>query len=300
MAKYTKKWLIVAGCLILTGCMFLGGVMTMLKWDFSKLSTFQYETNAYTIGESFQDISLSTDTAHITFVPSQNGECSVVCYEQENATHFVGVENGALVIRLTDTRKWYEHIGINFTSPKITVTLPQEEYGMLSVIASTGSLTIPENFGFKSMDISVRTGNVTNYASASGTMKITASTGNIQLKNISAETVDLSVSTGDIKMHDVKCVKVISKGTTGTLTMKNVVASDSFTLERSTGDIKMEACDASEISAKARTGDIRGSLLSPKVFFATTSTGDVTVPNTATGGKCELSTTTGDIHITIN
>ena len=48
-----KKAMIFAVILIIAGCMILGGVMTMLNWDFSKLSTVQYETNVYEITPFF-------------------------------------------------------------------------------------------------------------------------------------------------------------------------------------------------------------------------------------------------------
>ncbi len=52
----TKIWLIVAVALILVGLIIFAGVMTMLKWDFSKLSTEKYVTNEYTVREKFEKI----------------------------------------------------------------------------------------------------------------------------------------------------------------------------------------------------------------------------------------------------
>lgn len=299
MSNRTKMWLVIAACLIVVGCIIFGGVMTMLKWDFTKLSTFKYETNTYTVTESFRDISLTTDTARITFIPSENGECTIVCNEKENAKHFVGVENNTLVIKLVDNRKWYEHIGIDFTSPKITVTLPQGAYGALFLKSSTGKITIPKDFQFGSMDVSVSTGDITNYASVLEDVKIRTSTGDLTLENISARDVTLSVTTGKVNISNVKCRNLTSKGSTGKLIMQNVIAAENFSLKRTTGDIRLEGCDAAEIFAKASTGDIRGTLLSPKTFIASASTGDITVPESMTGGKCELHTTTGNIHITV-
>jgi hypothetical protein len=40
-------------------------------------------------------------------------------------------------------------------------------------------------------------------------------------------------------------------------------------------------------------------LLSDKVFVTKATTGDISVPNTTTGGKCEIKVTTGDIKIEI-
>ena len=50
---------------------------------------------------------------------------------------------------------------------------------------------------------------------------------------------------------------------------------------------------------KTDTGKVVGSLLSEKVFIAETSTGKVSVPKTTTGGKCEITTSTGDIKIEV-
>ena len=55
----------------------------------------------------------------------------------------------------------------------------------------------------------------------------------------------------------------------------------------------------SSIDVYVSTGDVTGTLLSDKIFFAETTTGDVSVPKLTSGGKCEISTTAGDIEISI-
>ena len=50
---------------------------------------------------------------------------------------------------------------------------------------------------------------------------------------------------------------------------------------------------------EASTGDIKGSFLTNKIFIAKTNTGDIEVPKTSAGGRCELSTNTGDIKVRI-
>ena len=76
MRRTTKIWLVLLGCILFVG------VMTALKWDFSKLSTVKYETNTHEISEPFGDISLTTDTADIMFALSGDGKCRVECYSQ--------------------------------------------------------------------------------------------------------------------------------------------------------------------------------------------------------------------------
>jgi DUF4097 and DUF4098 domain-containing protein YvlB len=319
MSKTTKIWLIAAVLAIMIGIIIFVGAMTMLRWDFTKLSTNNYITKNYEITEDFSSVSVITDTSDVTFVASENNKCTVECREQTNMPHSVAVKDGTLVIEATDSRKWYEYIGINFGSPKITVYLPEGEYGALSVKSDTGAVEIPDDFKFKSIDVSVSTGNVKCYASAAEAIKIAATTGKISVENISAGTLELSVSTGNVNVSgvtckgdvkvgvstgktyltDVVCQSAISSGSTGDILLKNVIAAEKFSIKRSTGDVKFNGCDASEIYVKTDTGDVSGTLLSDKVFITETDTGSINVPNSITGGRCEITTDTGDIKIDV-
>lgn len=320
MSKRTKIWLMTATSLVVIGCIILAGVMTVLQWDFTKLSTVKYETNRYGIYENYENISIVTDTADIVFVPSENANTSVVCYEQKHEKHSVAVKDGTLVIEIVDTRKWYEWIGISIESPKITVYIPQGEYGALSVKAGTGNVEMPENFKFERIDVSVSTGAVKCMASASEEIKITTTTGDIRVENAFADSLDLSVSTGEViaksitcagdvkinvstgcaKLADVTCKNMTSNGRTGDISLKNVIAAGQFLIERSTGDVKFDGCDASGIFVKTSTGSVNGSLLSDKVFITQTRTGSIDVPKTVSGGRCEITTDTGSIKITVD
>ena len=319
MSTRTKVWLIIAGTLVLLGGILFAGVMSTLGWDFTKLSTEKFETNTYEISEAFDAISMDTDTADIVFAASDDGICKVVCYEQEYAKHSAVVEDDTLIIRVADKREWYQYIGINFSTPQITVYLPKTEYNNLLIDGDTSDVEIPNDFMFKNVDISLSTGDVEFCASASEMIKIKTSTGDICVENISAGSLDLSVSTGkvtvtgvdcgDVKinvstgktnMTDIRCKNLLSSGDTGDISLKNVIATEKFSIERSTGDVKLEKSDAAEIYIETDTGDVTGTLLTEKVFIAETDTGRVDVPKTTTGGKCEIETDTGNIIISIS
>lgn len=319
MSRQTITWLIIAASFLLIGCIILGGAMTVLNWDFSKLSTTKFETNEYIIQEEYHHILVTTNTADITFVPSENEACSVVCFEQENLKHTAAVKNGTLEIRVNDTRKWYDHIGFHFRAPKITVYLPNSQYGTLTVKASTGNVDIPKDFQFESIDITQSTGAVRNYACASAHIKIKTTTGDICVADLSAVSLDLSVSTGkvtvsnvqcqeDVKLQvstgkaaitDLTCQNLSSSGDTGSITLSNVIAKESFSIIRSTGSVKLDSCDAATLFIKTNTGNVTGTLLSDKVFLTQTDTGSIHVPHTTAGGKCEIITDTGNIKIEI-
>lgn len=319
MKKATKGWLIAAVSLVLVGAVLFAVVMTALHWDFNRLSTRKYETTTHAITEDFAHISVTADTADIQFAPSEDDGVSVVCYEDVDFRHTVAVEGDTLVVRPTRSQKWYQHIGIGFASPTITVYLPEGAYGDLTVRASTASVEIGIYFTFDNMDVSVSTGDVTNFASVVGSAKMRTTTGHIYAKSCNAGSLDFSVSTGDVQMKNittgalnvkvttgkttayrVQCSHLTSDGSTGDLFLREVIAKDSFTITRSTGDITMEECDAGSMKITTDTGDVLGTLLTPKVFVAHTDTGHVTLPHIRPeGGSCEITTDTGNIYITL-
>lgn len=319
MSKSARIWLIAAALVILLGGVVFVGAMTKLDWDFTKLSTQKYETNSYGITEQFDDISIKASTADIEFLPSDDGEVKIVCYEQEKIKHSVTVSDGTLIIEAVDTRKWFDHIGINFSSAKISVYLPGGEYGKLIVKSSTSDLKVPENFSFEGIDTTLSTGDVKISASAVGAVKLKTTTGDICAEGISAGSLDISVSTGRVtatdiicsgdirlevstgkaKLKNITCQNLFSDGDTGDITLEGVIASGKFDIERDTGDVTFERSDAAEIFVETDTGDVRGTLCSPKVFIVETDTGKKSVPSSTTGGRCEISTDTGDIVISI-
>ena len=95
MDKNTNTWLLIAALLILIGSVLFAAAMTANHWDFTKLSTVDYETNTY-VFEEVRDISIETETADVLFLPSEDGACKVLCYEPTEAKHTVEVKDGKL------------------------------------------------------------------------------------------------------------------------------------------------------------------------------------------------------------
>ncbi len=320
MKNKTKIWIITGLSLILIGCIIFAGVMSVLKWDFKGINTTKYETNTYDISEEFENISISTNTADILFILSDNGKCKVECIEEAKTKHTVLVQENTLNININDTRKWYDYISFfSFGTPKITVYLPLDKYALLTVNASTGDIEIPKEFTFDNIDIKSSTGDVNCNASTVNDLKIKLSTGHINVEDITVGNMNLitstgsmnikkvdcvgkietRVSTGKTNLIDIKCESLLSKGSTGDMKLSNVIATKDFNVTRSTGNIKLDKCDAGDIFIKTDTGDVRGTLLTNKIFITETDTGDVSVPKTITGGKCEITTDTGDINFKV-
>lgn len=280
MKTATKFWLITATVLLIVGTTMLTVLILKYNWDFDKLSAKKFETNSYNINDEFNNISINTNDADITFALAKDGKCKVECYEETKAKHSVEVREDTLFVNICNEKAWYDYIGIYFKSAKITVYLPETEYSSFVIKGMTSDVCI-ENIGMESLNISVSTGDVT----ASDI--------------ICGGDITVGVSTGDLHLTNIVCKNVISQGSTGDILLKNVIASEKFSLKRSTGDIEFDGSDAAEIFAKTTTGDVTGSLLSEKVFTAQTGTGTVKVPKSTNGGKCEINASTGDIKIKI-
>ena len=124
-------------------------------------------------------------------------------------------------------------------------------------------------------------------------------TGNIRIKSINANKLDLSTDTGNLKIVNIKCKNLFSTSDTGNILLENVIAEEKFKIETDSGNVKFKDSDASDIFVKTDTGNVTGNLLTDKVIFAESETGDIDVPKVMADEKCEIITETGDIKITI-
>ena len=315
----TKTGLLGAAFLVVLGLLVFAAAMTACGWDLTRLSTVAYTVNTHEIDEPFADIAVHAGTADVTFAPSADGGCRVVCQEPTDRTHVVTVRDGALTVTVQDTRKWYDFIGIDWGRSTVTVYLPQTVYGALSVRTSTGDITLPQDFTFDSVELTASTGDILCQASAEGAVRLKAGTGDVCAENLTAAGLELSVSTGGVKadgvvcagdvqvktstgkaeLTDVQCQNLLTEGGTGDIRLQNVLAAERIFAERSTGSVTFDGCDAAEISVKTDTGDVTGTLLTGKNFVIETDTGKIDVPENADGGLCTVTTDTGDIHLKI-
>ena len=300
MSRTAKIWLIIAGiCVILGPALIIGA--TAATGGGNLFNAQKYETVTHEIGSTFDQIAVDTDITDVTIATANEKQCRVECSEPEKMKHTAEVENGTLVIRSSDSRQWYEHL-FSFAShsPKVVIYLPQSAYASLQIDTHTGDVTIPSGFTFDTLTVNNNTGDVECSASVTKTLTVKEDTGDISLSCPNAGELDITASTGDIDVTSAKVKGTVSvKSSTGDITLTDTVAEKKFQIESSTGDVGFKGCDAADIKVKTSTGDVTGTLLSDKIFVTDTSTGDVKVPQTSSGDRCEISTSTGDILIQI-
>ncbi len=245
---------------IIVGAVICGVCVMSMGFDLSGLRYGTYKNVQYDAEGVFKNIRIVGKTEDVIFRPSEDGNCSVICYEEEKSPHSVSVIDDTLVINTVSERNWLEFFAFWGDDPKITVCLPEVSYEGLNIILNTGDTVVPADFSFT--DISIR-----------------SDTGDIKCHASKADNVSLAVETGDVEI--------------------STLVKDDLSVSTSTGDVRLNSCDASTIYIKTKTGDVSGTILSDKSFEAGSETGDVHVPDTS-GGKCSISTATGDIDIKIS
>lgn len=271
------------------------------------------------ISGDFDNIFIDVTNADVSFEVAGDGK-SGISYESPEGIEFSAkVENGNLLIEENDTRRWYEHISIYSRPTKITVFLPADEYGDLTADVTTGDVRVANGLKFGNVDISITTGDVKISATVGDFIKVDSTTGDVEISNATAKNIDistgsggvvlsdlevegeikLSTNTGDVNVMKVNCKKLTSTGTTGDITLEETIATETIFIKLTTGDVHFVRSDSENIYVNCGTGDVRGSLLTKKIFLTDTTTGSIDVPKTAEGGRCEIITTTGDIKITV-
>ncbi|MBQ2892748.1 MAG: DUF4097 family beta strand repeat protein [Oscillospiraceae bacterium] len=294
-----KTWLIIAAVIILVGAALFTAMLAKSNWDFANLSTAEFQTETYTSQSPITNISIDSTTADITFCLSETDSVKVVCYEMEKAPHNVRFDEGNLTIEEDDQRKWYDHIGINFSTPKITVYLPKSECGTLEIDLTTGDVSIPSDFTFESITVKGTTCDATVNASVIDSLTVKTTTGDVNISNAEFGTVSLLATTGDMTLTNVKSKIIYTSGSTGDICLENVIVEKNLNITRTTGDVRFKDSDAGSILIQLTTGDVTGNLLTGKIFSVKTGTGKISIPENTPGSTCVITTGTGDIRISV-
>ncbi len=319
MRTTIKKAIMVAGIMIVVGLVLSVGAMAVKDFKFTEMNTVSFVTNAYTIDEEFLNISINGEECDVMLLPSEDESCKVVCYENDKVYHSVEVKDDTLTIERHDNRKWYEHIGVYWENMKITVYLPEKEYKSLYAKNQSGDITIPEQFSFDSADVQTTSGDINFTALVKGELStkttsgdvyvgettpsklsVQSKSGELTIKDVTVQdNITFSATSGDVELSGIKCKSITGSTTSGVVDCSDVITSENIRIECSSGDVSLYKCDAASLWLQTSSGNVSGTFLTEKIFLTDTSSGDIDVPHSASGGKCEVTTTSGDIECDI-
>ena len=187
---------------------------------YSLARPYELETHEYEIKENFKDIKITTDTADIQFILSENPSSFIVCEEEKNANHSVTVKENTLRIEVDDNKKWYEYLDINFCTPKITVYLGKSVYGNISLETDTGNILLDNII-------------------ATGKLTIETDTGNVKFEACDASEVIIETDTGNVTGSFLTDKVVFAESDTGKIDIPKVIADEKCEIITDTGNIKI-------------------------------------------------------------
>lgn len=322
MKAAKKKALRFAIVCVAAGLLIGFVALAALDFNFFEMGTMDPVTNTYTVTDSFTNIKVWGAECDVRLIPSEDGTCTVLCNETDRITHTVAVKNGTLTIERTDDRRWYEHIGFTWSywgSMEVVVYLPERAYGDLDVRTLSGKADIPSDFSFDSAKVDGTSGDVHFMAAVEGELRLKTVSGDIQAGGMNPETLTATSTSGDITLDSITvraaficktvsgdqrisslaCQNATVGSTSGNVFASDLIASEHIRMEAVSGSLNLARCDADTLWLKTVSGDVTGSLRTEKAFVTHTTSGTVRVPDSISGGTCEVKTVSGGIRFDI-
>lgn len=321
-------FLTAAAILMAIGLVIIWGTLIFSRFDIPAL-VFDYNLSALVsdsddtksqnrlYDSEFNNLEIEAEGADITIAQYNGADVKVESSYGKNNRLSTEIKNGTMKIIAARGRRRNGFLSLFSKSFSVKVYLPSKAYKDMTIVTTEGDIRVGEGLTVSSSDITTRTGDVRFAASVDGLLRIKTTTGDIRLDGVKTEKTEIKVTTGDIVIDGLKCAGEVSaavitgdvrttdmicrsfvtSGTTGDVRLTDTVATGSFDIKRTTGDVRFENCDAGEITVRTSTGDVNGTLRSGKSFITHTSVGSVSVPESSDGGKCEITTSIGDIDI---
>ena len=274
---YTGLGLILLG--IVVG--FVG--FAMLGFNPKKLGNTKIEHKTFTSSDEFDSIVIKSEVSDVKIKRSEDGKFRVDYDRISKMRTTVVIEDGVLKITEKDNRRWYDYIltfnFVSFNNSDIVVYLPEKQYREVNVSVDTGSIKLYS-------------------VPVDGNIALKTDTGSIDVYNLSCDSISAETDTGSIDLEAVRVWNGVKLSTdTGSIDIIDTIADGDLNARTDTGSVKLKDIDANSITVKTDTGSIKGTILTEKIIFAKSDTGSVNVPESLTGGKCNLTTDTGSIKI---
>ena len=242
-------------------------------------------------------------------------EKSITVYLNESEYSLLFIDSSTGDISISEGFK-FDSVEISLSTGDVSCLSSAEN--VIKIKGSTGSVNL-KNASANAIEVSVSTGDVSLSGIDCTKLNLKATSGKIHLSDVNAEKVNVETSTGDItassvsasndislslttgkiKLNDLSCANLCAVADTGDIKLTSVISSNNISITTDTGDVTLEECDGSQIHVKTDTGSVKGTLLTPKQFITKTSTGKIKVPDFESGGVCKITTSTGNIEISV-
>lgn len=297
MNKLIKITIITAICLVVAGSVLFLIAAISLGFNFRNANGSAEKT--FTVSETFINVNYNSDEYDVWFLPSTDGTVKVQAFEFENNEFKVEVEDGTLKIGRDDQRKWYERMQPFNYDYNISVYLPIGEYGELTAKTLSADVNLSKDLSFTYVSIDTLSGDVSGTVNCKGKVGIETASGDVELFGLDGSALTVNTTSGDIDVDNSVLENMAVRSASGELSLENVTAT-TFDFHTVSGDIELEKCDAQTVKIETTSGGVDCNFLTGKIYNVKTTSGRTRLPQSdASGGTCDVKTTSGDIEIRI-
>ncbi len=312
MIKLLKTLLIIFIILVITAIAGFIALMVASDWN---LENFKYVEKEYQVEENFESIKLDLKASDVVIRPSNDEKCKVVSFENNIYSHSIEVINNELVVGCN----YKSALFFSYKDTTITIYLPEKAYKTFNLTTTSGDVKV-ENLNVDDISINVSSGDVevnnvecNNISTAGesgdvelqnlkvgGDVSVVRDSGDVEFSNASCSgRVDVSTDSGDVGVENLVSEGFKAECDSGAVELESVLVNGDLNVKVESGDVEFSRIDALSLDITTTSGDVKGSLLSDKIFAVRSSSGDVDVPQTTTGGVCKITVRSGDVVITI-
>ncbi|MBR4896712.1 MAG: DUF4097 family beta strand repeat protein [Clostridia bacterium] len=221
-------------------------------------------------------------------------------------------EDGHLVVRESDQRKWYQKIGIFSPKPgKIEVRLADAVYPELILDTKNGDLNVeapPRTVSFETIGTETVNGDTNIHIavdfvvakSVNGDLIFTIGHGSDPITSLGQTAAVFGMTTnGNIIDVSTATHKSLTSGSGKIHTSGAFTGMAKLYVKTTNGDIELDRIYGQDIQVETVNGDVTASLWKPMNCQATSLHGDIHVPAETGEYPFTVSTTNGDITVTL-
>lgn len=304
-----RKSVVIGGLIFFIGCIMFSITMSVLKWDFTKLSNRPpFEEKTMVVENNNQNITVESHNIAISVVPSQDDKIRFIYSEREKELYeFDNSDN--ITVKKIYNYKWYEYISVmDFHSEEpFTIQLPVKFTGKLNLTTNNAKIEI-RDVSMQNIIATTSNGRVEfNNVNIMDDISVKTNNSTVDLNCIQVNgKIDLTTNNGSVILTDISAKAITAKTSNNKINAKNIDVVDDILFKTSNGKIEFEFISAdNSIILATNNSKIKGVLfgkMSDYNITSKTSNGKNNLPERLPDGQTELnvSTSNGDIDISFD
>ncbi len=282
MKKAIKITILIAVGLVVLG---LGMVFVSVAaggFDIRNVvKTRTYVEKTYEVTEDFENLQLDFSSNDLQVLPSENGKMKLVCYESDNITYDVKVENKTLVIeeKIDTTIGSIFNFEFNFEDQTNKLYLPKDQYKDFELNLNSGDFTSNESFTFRDVNLDV-------------------SSGDVYLSDLIARDLFVDCSSGDVGLSGVSVENLTANVSSGRIDIENTYVNKILKMKSSSGSASLIKTQCTEADIRVGSGSIEvADFTAADGFDIHVSSGSANLNNVVTDGFFRVKTGSGSIRL---